>query len=76
MTLFHNTTTSIQMLAHESVSVALVSNGQKTLHVAVKLYYDDNLQMIVPYTAFQITVNGILESFPDIEMAVDRYNEL
>jgi len=77
MALFNDTNTiELNHLANETVSVALVTDGRKTLHVVTKFYWYEQVQYIEADPRFEITCGGTLETYGDLGTAVDRYNEL
>ena len=76
MTLFNTSQIQLSRLANESVSVALVSDGYKTLHVVTQFYWYEQVQYLEADPRFEVTCSGTLETYGDLGQAVDRYNEL
>lgn len=59
-------------------SLAIATNGIKTLHVTTKFWYFEDTDSVEHYTMFEITdrQTKALYGFDDFEMAVEKYNEL
>jgi len=77
MALFNDTSTiEPDRLANETVSVALVTDGRKTLHVTTKFYWYEQVQYLEADPRFEITCDGALETYENMSLAVERYNEL
>jgi hypothetical protein len=74
--LFNTNQIQLNRLANESVSVALATDGRKTLHVVTKFYWYEQVQYLEADPRFEITCSGTLETYGDLGQAVDRYNEL
>lgn len=64
--------------ANETYSVAIATDGVKTLHITTKFLYFEDTGSMEPYTVFEITDRKTksLYGFDDFEMAVEKYNEL
>lgn len=68
-----------QTLSGETVSVALASNGTKTLHIVTQFYYDGDEDNWEVYTEFQVTNKAgecSLYSYLLLEEAITQYNVL
>lgn len=76
MALFNTNQIELNRLANESVSVALVTHGRKTLHVVTVFYLDPEFDRMRAYTEYKITSDRSLVGFNNLEMAIDHYNKL
>ncbi len=76
MAYFNSSQIQLNQLANETVSVALVTDGRKTLHVSTRFYWYEQIQHIAADPRFEITCDGNLETYDNMGQAIDRYNEL
>jgi hypothetical protein len=81
MALFNANRLEVDQLTNESLSVTLVSDGYKALHITTVIQcerwrFDRHIFDCTVITGYEITFKGTLETYSDLQTAIERYNDL